>query len=89
MKAILTCSVCYQAKTVDAGQTIDGLDLETWWMTVRRQTCAECFAHTCWAPVAGTVCFYDKGHPGGHFPWRPEYGDTPEGAEPLVGLWLD
>jgi hypothetical protein len=88
-KAVLTCCVCFSVKEVPADSVIEGLDLETWWLDVRRQTCAACFAHTCWEPMEEerTVCFLDKGHPGRHLPWKDEYGDTDPEVRPLVDLW--
>lgn len=88
MKAILTCCVCFARAEVDASLTVRGDDLETWWLLRRRQTCAECYRHTCWEPMPGdTYCFKDLGHPGNHMPWKDEYGDTAPDATPIPNLW--
>lgn len=87
-KVKLTCSICYQSKIADTDQVIEGESLVDWWQA-RMETCTECFSHTCWMPVGNSVCFYDEGHPGDHFPWRPEFADTPADAVPIIGLWTD
>jgi hypothetical protein len=87
-KVKLTCSVCYQSTVADTEQVVEGESLVDWWMS-RMECCSECFSHTCWAPVQGSVCFKDDGHTGPCFPWKPEYAETPEDAVPIIGLWTD
>lgn len=88
-RAILTCCVCFTRAEVPADLVVNGDDLETWWLLRRRQTCADCYRHTCWVSmVPDTFCFSDLDHPGEHRPWKDEYGDTSPEIPPIKDLWV-